>query len=248
MLKSNHLALLLALLPFAAQADDVSLGVAVAGGQSVYRDYKADPIVLPLVQYQGKVLFVDGTSAGARVLQDGRLSVSLLAELDLNEFDPASARRTEFKLLDKRKMGLLAGVKAEYLYGAQDKLSAELLTDASGHHDATVLGLGWKHAFAASSSSTQYFSYSRLRLNPAAYNDYYYGVSQQESARSGVAAYQAKAAIQLDAGVGMVHVLNQNVALTTLLGVRHIGGNIHDSPLVENATALNGVVGVSYRF
>lgn len=87
-----------------------------------------------------------------------------------------------------------------------------------------------------------------VEYQSSAYTRYFYGVSGDESRRSGVAAYQPRAAsnpflaLFVEAHVSGNWYVNANLRRTWL------GSAVADSPLVPRHTVDTGLVAVSYRF
>lgn len=240
--------LCIAALPLTAMAGDFSAGLGVVTSQKIFRDDARSTTPIPFINYRSNTFFIQGITAGYNFYKQDGLTAAAIIKGDMNAFDPDKATTSALKKLDERKAGALAGVQVSYILRPGDIISASLLGDVSGRHKAWIPELGWQHFFGFSDRTTQYFSNVDLKFNPAKYSNYYYGVSQAESLRSGLAAYAPGGKVELSASLGVNHAITPKVSLTAIAGVRNIGSGLGDSPLVQRSTALSGVLGVSYKF
>lgn len=234
--------------PVCVLAADFSAGVATAISQTVYKQHKTYVTPFPSLNYRGDRFFIEGKTAGVHIVKADQWTVSALIDVDFSQFDPDDSKNASFRQLDERKIGLLGGVKINYALSRNDVFSLSFLADISDHHQSVIPVLSWRHSYAFSDRTTRYFSFAEARFNSHKYNQYYYGVSRNESARSGVASYSPGAKAELSLGVGLSHSLTPTISVTALLGGRWIGNNLTDSPIIKRSIAANGFVGVSYRF
>jgi outer membrane protein len=234
--------------PALANENGWSLGIGLAAGQRTYRDQNTKVMPVPLVRYQGERFFVEGTALGMKLYETPQWGADLIAQVDFQSFDPDDAEQASFRALNERKPSALAGLRFNYNLSRQDSLGLSLLSDTGSQRRALIPTVSWKHGFAASGPQTQFFSSMELRYNPAKYNRYYYGISAEESARSGLSAYSPGSTPQLEVGLGINHRFDSGWSMTAIAGVKSISSKLKDSPMVERTEALGGVLGLSYRF
>ena len=94
------------------------------------------------------------------------------------------------------------------------------------------------------------------QLNPADalggsgnYNRTYFGVSPEQSARSGYREHKAKAGIYgYSAGAGWEHQFDENWTTGANLGVTRLTGKAGDSPMVKKKTSATATATVRYNF
>lgn len=84
------------------------------------------------------------------------------------------------------------------------------------------------------------------------FNQRYFGIDAEQSARSGLAEHKAKGGL-LSYGVGgsLFHPLNQNSAITVFTGLDRLGGSVTASPLIRERgreTQFSVGVGYGWRF
>lgn len=81
------------------------------------------------------------------------------------------------------------------------------------------------------------------------YTQTYYGITSQQSARSGFAAYKPKAGLYaVSSSLTWEHKFDANWSLTTLAGLTHLTGDAAKSPIVKRKTAPTAGFYVSYSY
>jgi MipA family protein len=95
----------------------------------------------------------------------------------------------------------------------------------------------------------------RLGLNLSAtwanqdYMQAYFGITPEQSARSGYAARQADAGLRdVRAGVSLAYFINRNWGVIAGVNVMQLQDDAQASPIVRDATAVSGVMAVAYSF
>ena len=129
-----------------------------------------------------------GVANGGYVLSDDANEVSVFLQPGGYEFDPEDANGA-LKGLDEREISGLAGELCQAPIGG---FRARLATDVLDNSGGTVARLA--HARYQNNKLTVYPSVGIEWVNDT-YNDYYFGVSDEESNNTGVAKYEAKSAL-----------------------------------------------------
>lgn len=80
------------------------------------------------------------------------------------------------------------------------------------------------------------------------FNDYYYGISAAESARSGLKEYEADSSVTHYARMVFDYSFNDHLSIWLEGSVRHLGSEVKDSPMVEDSVRLGFGGGVNWRF
>jgi MipA family protein len=252
------LAIMAACGPMAAFADEGSVGLQAGGAASITpkyegsKDYKIRgfPIVAPASSGSadagepGPVQFRGIDDIRFRVLRFGGLEVGPLAGYRFGRQEGDSDTLTGLGDVDG---GLVVGGYAAYDLGA-------LKPFVSYHHQVTGDTSGAVLRFGA---ETRIPLASGLALTAVAgatyadedYMDAYFSVSNAQSAKSGLAAYDAGAGIKdVYASLGTDLMLTDRLSLK--LGAKYslFQGDAVDSPVVETDHQLSGVVGLTYSF
>ena len=79
-------------------------------------------------------------------------------------------------------------------------------------------------------------------------NDYYYGVSQNEAARSGVKAYKANSGVSASFSVTTGYAFNENWSVFAIGSVTKESNAVKNSPMTERGYSSSFLTGVSYNF
>jgi outer membrane protein len=134
-----------------------------------------------------------------------------------------------------------------------DELALELqaTSDVSDASDGTTISFGPSYSYSPT---------EKLRLGVSAmatyatddYNQTYFGIDADNSARSGLAAYKAEGGMK-DVGllVNANYALNKRWGITSIAGYKELIGDAADSPIVDregNAGQMMVGVGISYNF
>lgn len=83
----------------------------------------------------------------------------------------------------------------------------------------------------------------------AKYMDSYYGISADQSARSGLAQYSPSAGIRdVSVRLAVSYDINKRWSVVGAVGASRLLGDAADSPLVKRESQFQGVVGIAYTF
>lgn len=251
-MKPVYLSLLaVSALPFTTYAQSLpvnpdarlSLGVNVAYNATAY---KADNAltVSPHGFYDNNRWYIEGGEAGFYPYKDGKHHARIGVAYDGTSFDPKDADGS-LQGLDKRKAS--AQALASYMYVSPvGGFKAKIATDALSRHDGTVVSL----------SHISRFTHNKLTIYPTVgvnwhdknYNNYYYGVSDAESRRTGVSAYQADAGFSPFVSAMVNYDMNDDISLFANQRIEWLSSAQKDSPMVDGNIESTTRVGVSYRF
>ena len=84
--------------------------------------------------------------------------------------------------------------------------------------------------------------------NSGRINNYLYGVSEAESARSGLAQFDADWDGQYFAGLSSYAFLSKKIRITAAIRYTNLEGEIENSPIIERTAINSGSIGISYIF
>ena len=134
-----------------------------------------------------------------------------------------------------------------------DKLSLEVqaVSDVSGTHDGTLVSFGPRYAFNATPDLFLRASLTGLYVSDN-YNERYFGITSDDSARSGLSQYSASGGFEsVGVGLNSRYALNDSWGVIGLVNYRQLLGDAADSPIVKDAGSKGQVVvgaGVAYSF
>ncbi|MEO3711307.1 MipA/OmpV family protein [Roseateles flavus] len=225
------------------------VGIAVISAQKAYKGTDRETRALPMLSYENQYLKLSGPNVEAKLpgldLGDSqRLKFSLVAKL----FGGGGYEASDSPFLAgmaERKSSTWVGGKMEWENGVAD-LKLEWLADAASHSKGQriVLGLDRKWMVGPGLMLIPQVS---AEWADKKYVDYYYGVRTGEVV-AGRAAYTGKATLNAEVGLtGMIR-LDKQQSLMLNVGVKSLGKEIRNSPLVDRSTENRLMLGYQYRF
>ncbi|MCG8710207.1 MipA/OmpV family protein [Brenneria sp. 4F2] len=244
--RKYHRLLLLPLLCSApALAGDWSLGLSAGAAQSPYRDTDPTIFPFPLVGYESDYLFFHGVKGGLHLWKDEVNQLDVFAAYDGRQFKPKDSDDRRMKRLDKRDSTAVAGL--EYT----------LRTDF-GHFNASVAGDVLDNSDGLSANAAYLYPIKLddweilpkvgVRWDSKDLNKYYFGVSQSESLRSGLAAYTPEDSFTPYAELAVRYRITP--AWVTFASARYeaLPDAVKNSPMVDKEGIGMVSAGVSYSF
>ena len=221
----------------------VSVGANVMGTWSAY-DTDNDVMVLPSLFYDNNRFYARGAQLGAYLVNDGTNEVALYAQPMGTSFDPDDANGS-LQGLDERDISAAAGVS--YLRRTPvGGFRGQVATDILGKSDGTTARLTYLARFNTD-RLTVYPSVG-LEWRNQDYNDYYYGVDSNESARSGTASYSPDDSIHPYVNVSANYEFNDKWSGFASQSLDYLSDEAYDSPMVDSRTEARTTLGVLYTF
>lgn len=200
--------------------------------------------VLPSLFYDNNKIYARGSQFGGYLINDGTSQLAVFAQPGGSSFKPKDANGA-LSGLDERKWTAMAGVS--HLYRSPiGGVRGQVMTDALGRSDGTVARL----TYLAKYQQHKLTVYPSIGLEwvDGNYNDHYYGISQQEAAKTGLAEYHPSSSISPYASVKVNYDLSDDWALFFSQDVSYIPDEQYDSPMVDSRTAYSTMLGVLYTF
>ena len=224
---------------------ELSVGVNVMAVKSAYDlEDSTEVRVLPGIFYDNNRIYARGAQAGAYLINDGVNQLSAYAQLAGNSFDPDDANGA-LQGLDERKLSAEAGISYQRRtpIGAFRGQFATDVLDESGGNTGRLTYL----AKITRNKLTVYPSIG-FEYHDAAYNEYYYGVSEEESAETGVAAYKSNSSLNPYVSVSANYDFNDKWAGFANQSVSYVPNEQYDSPMVDSRTEAATTLGLLYKF
>ncbi|VXC55482.1 conserved hypothetical protein [Enterobacterales bacterium 8AC] len=228
-----------------AQAGKWSVGAGVAAEQLAYLDYDRQFMPIPIVTYQGEQFFISGQGAGINIINTDTHGLSFNVDYSPLSFKPSDSRVPAMKKLDKRRATAMAGMGYQY-NAAWGTVSGKAVTDVLGYSNGVLVDVGYQYAF----------QFGQLQLVPGvgmqwqsrSFNDYYFGVSKQESQRSGIAAYRAQSGVSSYLSLASYYALNDSWQLFLMGNYEQVSDTVKDSPMVGRDYSVTVATGFLYKF
>jgi outer membrane protein len=200
--------------------------------------------VLPGVFYDNNRVYARGAQAGVYLINDGSNQLAAYAELAGSEFEPEDATGA-LKGLDERKDSAAAGLSYMRLTpvgGFRAQYATDIL-DRSGGNIARLSYLG-----KISKNKLTVYPSVGFEYHDNDYNQYYYGVSDTESNRTGVDAYTANSSLNPFINVSANYDFNKRWAGFANQSVSYLPNEQYDSPMVDSRTDATTTLGLLYKF
>lgn len=231
------------------QDAELSVGVNVMAVKSAYdMEDSTEVRVLPGAFYDNNKFYVRGAvrgaQAGAYIINDGVNQLSAYAKLAGSEFDPDDANGA-LQGLDERKASAEAGLSYQRriaIGGIRAQFGADVL-DRSGGNTGRLTYL----TRYSKDKLTVYPSIG-FEYHDAAYNEYYYGVSEEESAKTGVAAYKSNSSLSPYINISANYDFNDKWAGFANQSLSYLSNEQYDSPMVDSRTEATTKLGLLYKF
>jgi outer membrane protein len=221
-----------------------SLGVGVISAPRPYVDSRNETLVIPLVGLDYKRLYVQGIRLGYHLVDQDRLKFDVRARYVFDGLDPADSPFLDG--MAERQGTVEAGLGVDWRFADSWSLGATAFTDVLGRSDGQELGLDLARTWT--------FGRYRWGLTPAVgviwqssdLVDYYYGVPPEE-ATPVRPAYAGASAIDFRASLLFFYRISDRINAIALVQARRLDDEIVESPIVDERSAIFGLVGLSYQ-
>lgn len=253
--------LALLILPTSAFAQDLpaptdrwGIGAGVSIFDSPYAGEGTRIQPLPLINYEGKHLFLNGISGGVHLYQTSQFTFDAILSARLSGFDINDLGRSELldngvdsSLLSDRDDGLDAGIRAT-LGSSWGAISLEAVHDISDTSDGYEISLNYRYGWL--------FNQTAVTANAGAswmssdLGSYYFGILDKEVSR-GVSAYSPGSAVIPSIGMTLVHTIGSSKwQIIGSAEYQFLPSELRNSPLIDPDHNGMGrvIVGLSRRF
>ncbi|UVK45709.1 MipA/OmpV family protein [Mesorhizobium sp. AR07] len=205
-------------------------------------EFKIMPVPFVTATFRDTVT-IDPTGANIAVYEQGpfKLSARLGYEMGRKEDDSDRLRG-----LGDVDMGATVGAKAAVKFGPAEIFAQ--LDKTIGGSDG-LLGTVGIEVTQPLSQSLIIGAGASVVFADANYMQAYFGVTPEQSARSGLARYDARAGLKrADFSISATYMLNQKWMVRGQAGVGILVGDAADSPIVVDKVQPSGMLLVGYRF
>ena len=186
-IKLLALGVLIATSATAVQAESkLTLGAGVGIVEHPYKQYDHDVYPVPVINYEGDNFWFRGLGGGYYLWNDGTDQLSVMGYWSPMYFKPGDSDNSQLRRLDKRKSTVMAGVSWMHhtQYGSlRTALSGDILDNSNG----MVWDTAWVYRYT--NGGLTLTPGIGVEWNSENQNQYYYGVSHHEAAKSGLRSY-----------------------------------------------------------
>lgn len=236
-------------MPIGTGHNAVSSGLSIGAGGMVaispYKSYDMTVMPVPLISYDSKYFYAKGAGLGVNVIKNERHKISLGVSYHGMSFDPDKTDDASLKLLDKRRSTMTVDAAYSFI-GQFGVLRLNVNQDILGRSSGTLGTASWYVPIVKENFTL--LPGIGIQWSSANYNDYYYGVSNAESARSGLSAHKAGNAFTPYATVGFVYKATDRWSIIGSVKGDYLTGKIKDSPMVGRKFIGSVTAGVQFSF
>lgn len=226
-------------------ADDLSIGAAVAIKNSPYKGVSSKASPLPFVDYDSSYFFIHGLGAGIHIYKDDHNEFNLLGNYSPMGFKPGDSDDSQLKELYKRKSTIMAGFSYIH-HDVWGLIHADIMRDTSGVTNGMTSDVGYSYRF----------EWNKFQLTPGIgvswsskkQNEYYYGISQQESRRSGLNTYDPNDSLSPYLQMTLDYPFLTNWKASINVRYNALSSDVKNSPMVDKSDMSSLGIGVNYKF
>ncbi|NUU64551.1 MipA/OmpV family protein [Enterobacteriaceae bacterium BIT-l23] len=235
----------LMLVSVSGEGADFSLGLQGGSYGTAYKTRHADYWVLPYIGYDGETWYIDGTEAGYNIVKNDSHLLRAKVYYYTTEYRSRDGRNRAMRSLSSRHSTMMAGLSYQYTtpWGAfSTTVGGDTLDNSNGMtiNAAWIAMKQWGGFTLVPEVGVDWSNAQNTR--------YYYGISHQESARSGLKAWRPH-----DSYVPYLQ-LAMNYAWTPRWNTwgeitgRFYPSTIRNSPMVNKNGVVELTIGASYTF
>ncbi|WP_312558849.1 MipA/OmpV family protein [Atlantibacter hermannii] len=233
-------------IPFGtAMAADISAGVEGEAQFTPYKSYKTDYSAIPYLGYDNKIVYLDGTEAGVYFVNDDKNEFKARVwYLDV-EFDPDNVRQRAMRQLDTRHSTMMAGLSYQRItdIGAfRGEISGDTLNTSNG----IIATLAWAGQVVA--EPVTIYPQAGVDWYSAKLARYYYGVSERESAASGLNSWSPDSAVAPWLAVAADWKVTPDLHFYLQPRVTFLPSTLRHSPMVDDTVLTTVESGLVWSF
>jgi len=245
--RSQALSVVISALLFstAAMASETSLGLGAAFNDFGYRDAGNKTLPVPLINYENGDFYLHSLTAGYYLFRDGNDSLAVDVRWSPLSFDPDDSDHRAFQSLDKRRSTAMAGLVWTH-HSQWGNIRASLDGDILDESNGVVGDLAY--LYPIHSGNWTVVPGFGVMWNSSQQNKYYYGISGQEAARSGLNAYTPDDSWNPYMEVSVNYNFNEQWYAMASLRAASLSNEISRSDMVDNDMSSQIVAGIGYRF
>ncbi len=224
-----------------AQQPALSIGANYTIDYQPYKGKRTYQSVLPTGFYDNGRFYLEGDEAGIYLLNDEHNELRLNAAYDGNSYDPSGVLAG----LERRKWSVMAG--GSYMritpFGG---FKAQIGTDVLSRSKGTVATA----SYVAEITKGKWSFYPEIGLqwNDAKYNQYYFGVTPEETQRTGIATYQPSSSIHPYMSLATDYEFSKHWSAFGTLNVDFLSKQQSNSPMIDRHTDFYPSIGIKYKF
>ncbi len=222
-----------------------SVGIAVVALKAPYAGYDTDRLAAPIISYEGRSFFFRGGSVGYRLHQTAQSELALTASPYVMRFKRRDSHDPQLRQLDNRSLSGMLGVSWRH-QADWGVLQANAQAEVTGHGGGVSADA--KYAYPVPAGRVTFMPAVGVNYTSADLNDYYFGVSGREAARSGLAQYSAGSGVSPYMDIAAVMPLGPRWTATASIRRTSLADAVRDSPMTRGNHMDTAALSLSYGF
>ncbi|HEL4830771.1 TPA: MipA/OmpV family protein [Stenotrophomonas maltophilia] len=236
-------------LPLITHAADrnpgVQAGISAGATSGAYAHYDVKPLVVPSIAWQGERFFASPGSLGMYLYKREGLRLSAAVTPYTLRFKTDDVNDPQLRRLHSRQMSAMAGINGEYStdWGI---VEASVMREVTGHGGGMESRLHYSYPIQAGRFT--WVPKVGVVHSSARLLDYYYGITDEEALRSGLAAYNPGSATSPSLQIAVSTPLGTKWRATGVVANQWFGDAVKDSPMARRGTQTSAFVSLMRSF
>jgi MipA family protein len=227
------------------QSSNWAVGLAAVSSASPYRGYDQKVWPFPAVNYEGPHYYLQGLDGGFYLAKNESYDFSIDASIATNYFRGSDTTNVQLKMLKTRDPSFMTGLR--YRYRADwGVLQVKVAQDVSGNSQGQTAQA--EYGYPVTVGALTFIPSIGRVWDSNKFNNYYYGVSSAEAARSSLANYSPGASVSPFAKVAASYRFTRSWSAFAQVSYTQFPNEIRRSPMVGTKGLTSYLVGVSYHF
>ncbi|WHN66259.1 MipA/OmpV family protein [Cysteiniphilum sp. QT6929] len=214
-----------------------------------YKDTNYTILPIPVISYLGEDLTIYGPYVSYKLYKSDFTVTEAQLFLYPEQFKAKDSNDSQMQRLDNRNYIVMAGFKQRFISAYGDinvGLNFDITGQSNGYmgvieYEKRFVFIKGQHLFSLKPSIGLQYSSKQL-------TDYYYGISYDESVRSGLAQYTPSDEVSPYLGLAIVYSYGRRWNLSLTSRVNRLSDSVSDSPMISNQYVLTSSIALSYSF
>ncbi len=229
----------------AEQNPGVQAGISAGATSGAYAHYDVKPLLVPAVAWQGKRFFASPGSLGMYLYKGQGLRLSAAVTPYTLRFKTGDVDDAQLRRLHSRQMSAMAGINAEYS-ADWGMVEASVMREVTGHGGGIESRLHYSYPIQAGRFT--WVPRAGVVHSSARLLDYYYGISDEEALRSGLATYRPGSTTSPSLQIAVSTPLGAKWRATGVVSNQWFGDAVKDSPMARRGTQTSAFVSLMRSF
>lgn len=232
---------------------DWSLGIGGISSDGSFKGIDRDNFAIPLVGYEGERVYFRGLELGYRLNPQSSGSSAQRSPHEWAivitgapfRYRPSDSDDVQMQQLDSRSFSAEIAIDYKYRtsFGVVDLRAGQDIR-GNGHRVSASYG----YPFSTDRSRWQFAPAVGVTFISSGYTDYYYGVSDEEAARTGLAEYSSQDAFNPFIRLGGYYNINAQWRMFGAVTASRMSSKIANSPMADGRNVNSVIFAVAYSF